>query len=206
MSPETKITFVRHGEVLNPARVYYGRLPRFSLSEAGRQQALAAAQVIRRWPVRHLFCSPLLRARQTARILLDVNPRLRLHFSRLLLEVHSPFDGHLSQALMTRGWDLYSGVERPYEQPDDVLARARRFMARVRRRFPGQHVAAITHGDLIAFSILWVCGQPITALARRQLPECGVPDGYPAPASLSTFTFRTPASDERPSVEYVKPY
>lgn len=197
---------MRHGEVYNPADVYYGRRPRFGLSERGREQSRAVGRVLRRLNVAALYCSPLLRARQTCALIAALNPGLPCRFSRLLLEVHSPFDGRPNRELASRGWDLYSGVAPPYEQPLDVLSRLRRFFALMRRRHAGRHVAAVTHGDLIAFGILWVCGKPVTAAGRGRLPECGVAEGYPAPASLSTFTFHTDAADEIPSLRYRTAY
>ena len=37
------VHLLRHGEVFNPGRVLYGRLPGFNLSELGRRQAAASA-------------------------------------------------------------------------------------------------------------------------------------------------------------------
>ena len=39
----TQLHLVRHGEVFNPNRVLYGRLPEYGLSEAGHQMAALAA-------------------------------------------------------------------------------------------------------------------------------------------------------------------
>jgi Fructose-2,6-bisphosphatase len=59
---------VRHGEVFNPSRVLYGRLPGFALSEDGREMAAAAASHIKRLdcPVSALYASPLQRTRESA--------------------------------------------------------------------------------------------------------------------------------------------
>ena len=40
------VHLVRHGEVENPHRVLYGRIPGFHLSEAGRVMAKAAADYL----------------------------------------------------------------------------------------------------------------------------------------------------------------
>lgn len=59
---------MRHGEVYNPDRVLYGRLPGFTLSERGEAMALAAAQALHDEgrPVTRLIASPLERAQQSA--------------------------------------------------------------------------------------------------------------------------------------------
>ena len=57
---------LRHGEVHNPDRVLYGRMPGFGLSELGARQAVAAAEYLAKRPIGYLVSSPLERAQQTA--------------------------------------------------------------------------------------------------------------------------------------------
>lgn len=66
--PANRVHLVRHGEVFNPDRVLYGRLPNFRLSEDGRKMALAAAEHVRglERPVTTLISSPLQRARESS--------------------------------------------------------------------------------------------------------------------------------------------
>jgi broad specificity phosphatase PhoE len=64
--PTTVVHMLRHGEVYNPDRVLYGRLPGFRLSELGVQMAKAAASALTGHDVTHVVASPLERARQTA--------------------------------------------------------------------------------------------------------------------------------------------
>ncbi len=60
------VHLVRHGEVDNPERVLYGRLPGYQLSEAGRVMAKAAADYLAGRDVTVLRSSPLQRALETA--------------------------------------------------------------------------------------------------------------------------------------------
>jgi broad specificity phosphatase PhoE len=60
------VHLLRHGEVYNPDRVLYGRLPGFRLSDLGIAQALLAAQFLATRDVGYLVASPLERAQQTA--------------------------------------------------------------------------------------------------------------------------------------------
>lgn len=66
--PADRLHLVRHGEVFNPERVLYGRLPEFRLSEAGRHMARAAARHIEvlGQPVTAVYASPLQRTRESA--------------------------------------------------------------------------------------------------------------------------------------------
>jgi broad specificity phosphatase PhoE len=66
MSTRTIVHMVRHGEVYNPDRVLYGRLPGFALSQLGQQMAKAAAQTLASEDVTLVVASPLERAQQSA--------------------------------------------------------------------------------------------------------------------------------------------
>jgi broad specificity phosphatase PhoE len=63
---ETVVHLLRHGEVTNPQKILYGRLPGFRLSPVGEQMAKAAAQVLAEHDVVYVVASPLERAIQTA--------------------------------------------------------------------------------------------------------------------------------------------
>ena len=62
----TVVHLLRHGEVFNPTKILYGRLPGFRLSELGVQMAKAAADSVAGHDITRLVSSPLERARQTA--------------------------------------------------------------------------------------------------------------------------------------------
>lgn len=62
----TTVHLVRHGEVHNPGKILYGRLPGYRLSERGQAMAQLAAEHLAGHDVTHIVSSPLLRAHQTA--------------------------------------------------------------------------------------------------------------------------------------------
>jgi broad specificity phosphatase PhoE len=68
MSEPTRTTVhvLRHGEVYNPNKILYGRLPDFHLSELGTQMAKAAAEALAERDVTYVVASPLERAQETA--------------------------------------------------------------------------------------------------------------------------------------------
>lgn len=194
----TVIYFVRHGLVYDPDLIVYGRLPHFRLDPVGLHQAEAAGRALAGRPIRDVFASPLLRARQTARAILAYHPGARLHVSRLLHEVHTPFEGKPRSQAEARRWDMYSGAAAGYEQPEHVLARTLKFVQAVRRQYAGHEVVAVTHGDVIAFLALW---------AQGELPAAHTKERYfPAPASISTFTFLNGRRDALPEFTYEQPY
>jgi len=85
---------VRHGEVFNPERVLYGRLPGFTLSDLGRQMAEAAAAdlVDRGRPVARVIASPLQRTQESAAPIL-AGFGLPIHLDERLIEPVNRFEG-----------------------------------------------------------------------------------------------------------------
>lgn len=65
-APRTVVHVLRHGEVYNPEKILYGRLPGYRLSTLGVQMAEAAARALEGRDVTYLTSSPLERAQQTA--------------------------------------------------------------------------------------------------------------------------------------------
>ena len=204
--PTTHITLVRHGHVHNPDNLVYGRLPGFRLSTAGREQAASAAAHLSNTRLAALFCSPQLRAQETAERLLQHHPGLTATDTPLLDEIDCYFEGRAAEEVEARGWDLYTGVSNGYETPEDIAARAASFLLHVRQLHIGQHTVAVSHGDVIAFLILWAMKQPIEVAQKRTLDRFGITDSYPATASLTTLTYHTSALSEMPHLAYIRPY
>jgi broad specificity phosphatase PhoE len=202
----TTITLIRHGKVHNPERILYARLPRFTLSEEGFEQARAAATVLKDASLVAVFSSPMLRARKTALEILKHHPDLKMRISRHLVEVFTPYEGRPLDELEAVGWDFYTDIQSPYETPGDILIRVHKFFRMARRDYAGQHIAAVTHGDIVGFATLWARGLPVSGEGKRDyfVETPGVE--YPATASLTTFTFETDSADEIPEIHYQKPY
>ncbi len=191
MLNNTTVTLVRHATVDNPHGIYYGQLPGFPLSPLGLQQAQCAAHHFRGKRIAAIFSSPRLRAWQMAWVIADALGIKHIHISKLLDEVYSSFDGHPIQELVARKWNVYTGISPPFEQPSNVLARMQKFLSSMRMQYAGSHVIAVTHGDPIAFTLLWANGSPIAPGIK--------PDPYPEPASISTFCFENENGDELPT-------
>ena len=88
---KTVVHFLRHGEVHNPERILYGRLPGYRLSDQGAAQAKLVAEFLSGRDVQHVVASPLQRAQETAAPIgatfaLDVDTDERLIESANLFE------------------------------------------------------------------------------------------------------------------------
>ncbi len=202
----TRITFIRHGEV-EKRKNFYGRLPGFWLSQAGQEQAQAAALALVEDPVDAVFASPLLRTRQTAMAIHERQPQVPFATDDRLLEVFTRFDGCPMPQLEQRGYDLYTGEGPPYEQPADVLRRLLEFAAGIMNGpHAGGHVAAVTHGDPLLFLLGWALGLPVDATTRGLIAGQGLPESYPGLCAMITLGLeRTPQGIRAAGVRYRNP-
>jgi broad specificity phosphatase PhoE len=200
----TIIHLIRHGEVHNPQRILYGRLPRFRLTDTGRRQARAAGRYLND-SIDALFSSPLLRARQTASEILKQVQGPGVRISTLLNEVCTAYEGRPGAEVDARDGDVYSDAPACFEQPQDVVDRTRRFIWRVRRHYPGGRIAAVTHGDVITFMVLWAEGMGVSPRNKTRLLRAGYPASYPAHASITTLTYAGGDREERPRIRYTTP-
>ena len=186
---KTTISLVRHGLVHNPNKIYYGRLTGFGLADTGRAQVVLTGRFLANWPIAAVYHSPMQRALETAEIIAAQLPTPSpLIETEHLNEVYTRFDGWPETKMDERGWDLYTGEQPPYEQPNVVLARLLAFFAQALAAFPGQHVLGVTHGDLVNFAIQWGAGLPVQP-KRNLVDECGVEESYPSQACVAMFDF-----------------
>ena len=197
-----KLHLVRHGEVHNPQGILYGRLPGFRLSARGREQADSVGRYLNGRVVRALFTSPLLRARQTAAMIQRHNPHLKIEVSKLLNEVRGAYEGRPESEVAAQDGDIYTEAAAGCEQPEDIVARAREFLRRLQARYAGGEVAAVTHGDVVTFMVLWAKGVAVIPKSKTRLLEAGFAVVYPAHASITTLTCATHDPDARPRVDY----
>jgi broad specificity phosphatase PhoE len=96
MSERTVVHLLRHGEVHNPAKILYGRLPGYRLSPEGEAMARkAAAWLAERsaeTPIVRLVSSPLERAQQTAEPIAELLD-LPVQIDERLIEAGNAFEG-----------------------------------------------------------------------------------------------------------------
>ncbi len=99
--PARRLHLVRHGEVHNPDRVLYGRMPGFVLSERGhRMAAMAAARLAEGESARsvvRLAASPLERAQQSAQPWAEAFG-LEIRTERRIIEPTNQFEGKTFEA------------------------------------------------------------------------------------------------------------
>ncbi|MFC3689167.1 histidine phosphatase family protein [Aquipuribacter hungaricus] len=145
----TVVHLVRHGEVHNPGKVLYGRLPGYRLSERGERMAQAVAADLSGRDVAAMVCSPLERAQQTARPLAEALG-LQVRTDARLVESSNVFEGRLvdRRSLGSPGswrhlWNPFlPSWGEPYTQ---VAARMLAAVADARDLAPGREVVCVSH-------------------------------------------------------------
>jgi broad specificity phosphatase PhoE len=190
-------------------------MPGFGLSETGCEQAAAAGRALAEVPLDAFYVSPMQRAQETASIITQTHPEeIALQTDERLNEVYTPFDGTPFAELEAIMLDIYDGNEHPYEQPRDLRRRLLNFITEVRSKHSGGTVACVTHGDVVVSAFLYAHNQHENDIGRsrhrpndwHRLSELGLPERYPATASLSKIVFATDDAAERPTYTYMRPY
>ncbi|AMO91444.1 histidine phosphatase super family protein [Corynebacterium simulans] len=95
----TIVHLVRHGEVYNPEKILYGRIPGYHLSSRGHSMAARTAESFRGHDVTYLVASPLQRTQETAQPISKVTG-LDVEIDKSVIESGNRFEG-----LRTKGWN-----------------------------------------------------------------------------------------------------
>ncbi|MDA2891776.1 histidine phosphatase family protein [Mycolicibacterium sp. BiH015] len=148
---QTIVHVMRHGEVHNPDKILYGRLPDYHLSERGQAQARAVADWLSLRDITHVVASPLERAQETAAPIaahkgLVVNTDQELIESENIFEGQkvSPGDGALRDP--RNWWHLRNPRTPSWGEPyRDIAARMKRAVYRAREAAEGHEAVCVSH-------------------------------------------------------------
>lgn len=194
------VHLLRHGEVFNPGRVLYGRLPGYHLSDLGIAQAAVAAEYLAERPIGYLVSSPLERARQTAQALAGLTG-LPVETDDRLIEADNHLQGRQvagGRGLFRdpRNWRYFTNPLRPSwgEPYHHIAVRMMAAVQDVRQRLTGDAEAVcVSHQLPIVVARRRVEGRPLFHDPRRR--QCAL-------ASVTSFEFE----DERiVGVRYAEP-
>ena len=147
----TVVHLVRHGEVYNPDKILYGRLPGWHLSERGQRQAAATASSFEGHDIRYFACSPLQRTQETSRPFTEVigtKPNL----DEDLLEAGNTFEGLHIKGIDSALWNpkYWPRLRRPSvpswgEPYEEIADRMFHAIERAREAAEGAEAVLVTH-------------------------------------------------------------
>ena len=164
---------MRHGEVHNPQRVLYGRLPNYRLSDDGRAMARSAAEFLRGEgrPVSALYASPLQRTRESAEPFTELFG-LEPVIDDRVIEPTNVFEGkRMKRALLNPlNWRHLRDPSVPSwgEPYADVVARMDAAMREAWDESDGGDVVIVSHQLPIWVTHLSVAGEPLKHDPRRR--------------------------------------
>ncbi|CAJ1493736.1 histidine phosphatase family protein [[Mycobacterium] kokjensenii] len=178
MAEHTRVHLIRHGEVHNPDGILYGRLPGFRLSETGRAQAVAAAELLADSDVVAVIASPLQRAQETAapiaarhNLVIDTDEDLIESANFFEGKRVSPGDGAWRSPRFW--WQLRDPFTPSWGEPyAQIAARMAAAVDKARARAVGREVVCVSHQLPV-----WTARQHLTGNRLWHDPrkrECGV--------------------------------
>ncbi len=195
----TVVHLLRHGEVRNPHRILYGRLPGYHLSALGRRMAELAAEHLADHDVVHVVSSPLERAQETAAPVAAAH-RLEVHLDERVVESGNAFEGLpvAGGAGLLRHPRLWPRLVNPFrpswgEPYTEVVERMRDAIVDARAAARGHEAVVVSHQAPIWMIRLATEGRALAHNPARR--ECSL-------ASLTSFTF---LGDELLSLSYSEP-
>ena len=195
----TVVHLLRHGEVYNPEKVLYGRLPGYRLSELGEQMAVRAAEALADRNIAQVFSSPMERAQQTATPVAQ-HHGLEIITNDDLIEADNVFEGQRVSVgdgvlRQPRTWKhLYNPFKPSWGEPYDVVAqRMRAAVEKARMAAVGEEAVLVSHQLPIWIARLDAENRRLWHDPRSR--QCTL-------ASLTSFTFQGP---ELVAIEYTEP-
>ncbi|MEE1618150.1 histidine phosphatase family protein [Brachybacterium sp. J153] len=177
----TAVHLVRHGEVHNPERILYGRLPGYRLTERGEQMAALVGAHLAEHDVALVRASPLLRAQQTAAPIAAAHG-LEITTDPRLIESGNRFEGQRmghGEARFTdpRNWRWFANPFRPsWGEPYRAqVARVAAAVQQARAEAEGREAVLVLHQLPIWLARRSAEGRPlIHDPRRRQCALCSV--------------------------------
>jgi broad specificity phosphatase PhoE len=195
----TVVHLLRHGEVYNPHRILYGRMPGYHLSGLGRRMAELAAEHLGDHDVTHVVSSPLERARETAAPIAEEHG-LEVTSDERVIEAGNEFEGLpvAGGVGLLRHPRLFPKMLNPFrpswgEPYVEIVERMRAAMVDARTAARGHEAVIVSHQAPIWMIRLATEGRPLVHNPARR--ECAL-------ASLTSFTF---LDDELLSLSYSEP-
>ena len=195
----TVVHLLRHGEVHNPHRLLYGRMPGYHLSALGRRMADLAADHLADHDITHLVSSPLERAQETAAPIADAHD-LEVTLDPRVIEAENAFEGLpvAGGAGLLKHPRLYPKMLNPFrpswgEPYVEIVERMRLAIVDARVAARGHEAVIVSHQAPIWMIRLATEGRSLVHNPARR--ECAL-------ASLTSFTF---LDDELLSLSYSEP-
>jgi broad specificity phosphatase PhoE len=146
----TTIYLIRHGEVYNPDKILYGRLPNFGLSEKGKKQLQKTAEFLKNSDISKIYSSPLQRALESAGIIKNELKLPEICITEEIIEVGTSYQGRKFASFDGLQSEVYLKPLSPTDETIGQIAeRMHIFMNELLQQHAGEQIAIVSHGDPI---------------------------------------------------------
>ncbi len=187
----TKVTTVRHGEAEhNVGHFYQSSIPGVDLTVNGKKQAKAAGEYLAGQKVDVIYCSPLNRTMQTAKVIADATGA-KVIVDERLREVdvgdfeRTSFDfSDLTVMKLKRQKKLQEGSpESVYhlegmEKWTDIQKRVAHFLEDMLPKHRSEHIVVVTHADPIISMRHFFTKEDPFKLSHQPFPVFATPESY----------------------------
>lgn len=205
------VHLMRHGEVHNPERIVYGRLPNYHLSTAGQAMVRLTAEEFRRRQeagarLVYLAASPLTRTRESAQPLEELLG-LKAHLDERVIEAGNHFEGlHVDRKEVMGNpahWKrllnpLRPSWGEPYRQQVDRMVNAIKDTAFKAYQRGGDGAEAIIVSHQLPIWIARLSAQGSLLPHDPRTRQCNL-------ASITSFSFDNIFTPGRPRISYQEP-
>ncbi len=175
-----RLYLVRHAVTGETDKTLSGRLPGIPLSAAGRAMAAAVAEQLASRPVEAVYCSPIRRCRETARILGRSWGLQPTTVPGLVEADYGRWSGRsLTSLARLKAWERLMAAPARFRFPDgetleEVRVRAVAAVEALADRHPGAEVTAVTHADVVRVLLGHYLGAPLDLIHRLHVRPAGV--------------------------------
>lgn len=156
------ILFVRHGQTeLNAKNIVAGANMDIPLNRTGRKQAKQTAEKLKDVKIDVALCSPMKRAKQTAKAILKYHKHTPIFYDERLRERDwGEFDGKSEELLPENVWHLDTELSESVERVDVLYERVKLFYEEVLEHYKNKTVLVVAHNGIARASGLYFKGMP----------------------------------------------
>jgi probable phosphoglycerate mutase len=176
----TVFYLIRHAVHNYDSGALAGRLPEVLLSPQGQEQAVQLAEGLASAPLQAIYCSPLERTRQTAAVIAE-RVGLTPQISEALIELDfGEWTGQQIDDLRgVEQWQHFNTFRSGTRAPSGELMLEAQLrvvgeMQRLCERHRGEHIALVSHADVIKAALVFYLGVPLDFFLRFEITQASV--------------------------------
>lgn len=180
------VFLIRHGEIDNPKKVFYGRSINLHLNNIGKDQIKTIAKKIKKsgYLIGRIYTSPLQRAIESSKIIANIFGIEDIIIDEDLIDVDIPaFIGKplkIRKEIHKNGTDEYNEefAKKGNEGRENIAKRMIKAFDKIVKENKGRTVAILSHGDPLRFLLYKIENPkmkvlPMNVLVKTDYPKKG---------------------------------